>query len=125
MKHLRRRIIIRQYDYTDMVKRAIPTWYHTSSFEPITLKELEQEYLLALLSEKKSQMLLAPSRYCPPNEQYYQYPQSYLWQMQNFLYDKNYVKWFSEYDEDGYMWIQARKNTPKTLLGWATFEYDY
>lgn len=124
MKHLCRRIIIRQHDYTNMVKRAIPTLYHTSSFEPITLKELEQEYILSLLSEKKSQMLLVPNQY-KGDEKYYQYPQSYLWQMQNRLYNKSYVDWFSEYDKDGYMWIQSRKNTPKTLLGWATFEYDY
>ena len=124
MKHLKRRIIIRQYDYTQMVNRAVPALYDRSSFEPITLKELEQEYIMTILSEKKSQMLLTPSRY-KGDEQYYQYPQSYLWQMQNYLYSKNYVNWFSDYDEDGYMWIQSRKNTPRTLLGWGTFERDY
>jgi hypothetical protein len=45
--------------------------------------------------------------------------------MQNYLYDKNYVDWFSKYDDDGYMYIQSKRNAPESILGWATVEYDY
>lgn len=124
MKTLRRRIIIRQYDYDKMVKNAIPKLYHNANFTPITLKELEQEHLMMVLSEKKSQKFLVPSDH-RIDDKYYEHPRSYLWQMQNVLYDRNYVDWFSDYDEDGYMWVQAKKNTPRTLLGWGEFEYNY
>ena len=124
MKQLRRRIIIRQYDYLKLVRNTIPGLYHSSSFNPITLKDLEHEHLMMVLSEKRSRMLLVPSNH-RVDPKYYEHPRSYLWQMQNVLYDKKYADWFSEYDEDGYMWIQARANTPSTLLGWGEFEYYY
>jgi carotenoid cleavage dioxygenase-like enzyme len=124
MSVLRRRVIIRQYDYLKLAHEAIPGLYDASSFVPITLKELEQEHLMMVLSEKPSEKLLVPRNY-QSDEKYYEYPQNYLWHMQNRLYDKKYVGWFSEYDEDGYLWIQARKNTPRTLLGWGEFEYYY
>ena len=124
MKTLRRRVIIRQYDYNKLIKEVIPRLYHVASFEPITLKELEHEHLMMVLSDQGRPMLLAPQDH-RVDLKYYEYPRSYLYQMQKMLYDKHYVEWFSEYDKDGYMWIQARKNTPRTMLGWGTFEYYY
>jgi len=123
-KQLRRRVIIREYDYNKVVDRALPSLYHKANFVPITLKELEQEHLLMVLSEHPSQKLPMRRRY-KGDDPCYQYPKNYLWEMQDILYNKSYVDWFSEYDKDGYMWIQARKNTPRTLLGWGTFEYNY
>lgn len=124
VKKLRRRVIIRQYDYLKLAHQAIPGLYDASSFVPITLKELEHEHLMMVLSEKPSTKFLVRSDY-NIDKRDYEYPRNYLWEMQNSLYNKSYVDWFSEYDEDGYMWIQARKNTPKTLLGWGEFEYYY
>ncbi len=130
MKKLKRQIIIRQYDYDKMISRALPSLYHRAEFTPITLTELEQEHLMKVLSDDNPQYRNQRPKGKPRwkdsrDEEYYQYPRNFLWYMQDYLYDKNYVDWFSDYDEDGYMWIQARKNTPRTLLGWGTFEYTY
>jgi hypothetical protein len=117
MKKLRRRVIIRQYDYHKVVKRAVPKLYTECSFVPITLKELEQEHLLKVLANEK-----LPE---PPAWLQLKYPKQYLYAMKDYLYDEHYVDWFSEYDENGYMWIQAKKGGPETMLGWATFEVEY
>jgi len=115
VKHLRRKIIIRQYDFHRIQSRARQV-YDTVSFEPITLKEIEHEHLLRVLNGTKL-----------PEPMYgeYHYPRNYLYAMQNYLYDKSYVDWFSNYDDDGYMYIQTKRNAPESMLGWATFEYDY
>lgn len=115
MKHLRRKIIIRQYDFHRIQSRARQV-YDTVSFESITLKEIEHEHLLRVLNGTKL-----------PEPMYgeYHYPRNYLYAMQNYLYDKSYVDWFSNYDDDGYMYIQTKRNAPESMLGWATFEYDY
>lgn len=116
MKHLRRRVIIRQYDYHRVQNSALKV-YNRTDFEPITLQELEHEHLLKVLSNVDLPV--------PPPYLDLTYPKTYLYRMQNYMYNKEYVNWFSEYDEDGYMWIQAKRNTPASMLGWATFEYDY
>ncbi len=115
MKQLRRRIIIRQYDF-HRIQGGARQLYDSVNFEPITLNEIEQEHLFRVLNGTKL-----------PEPAYgeYHYPRNYLYAMQNYLYDKNYVDWFSKYDEDGYMYIQSRRNAPESMLGWATFEYDY
>ncbi len=115
MKYLRRRILIRQYDFHRIQNRAQQV-YDSVSFEPITLKEIEHEHLFRVLNGTKL-----------PEPMYgeYHYPRNYLYAMQNYLYDKNYVDWFSNYDDDGYMYIQSKRNAPESMLGWATFEYDY
>lgn len=129
MKKLRRRIIIRQYDYQKLAHEAIPGLYDSSTFVPITLKELEQEHLMRVLSETQSAYLNSvPKRkkwVGDDDDTYYKYPRNFLWQMQDYLYDKKYIDWFSEYDEDGYLWIQSKKNAPRTVLGWGEFEYNY
>ena len=119
-KKLVRTVIVRQYDYNKMAKYAVPWLYSYSEFTPITIKELEQQHIMNILSDDKKSNL-----YIDEYKPYYQYPRNFLWEMRNNLYDKKYVDWFSDYDELGYMWIQARKNTPRTLLGWGTFEYNY
>lgn len=125
MKKLRRRCIIRQYDYLKFVQVYVPLYYHTSEFVPITIKDLEHERLLHVLKNNSNDIVRKSSQ----NQKVYtgnlEYPRNYLREMQDYLYNKEYVKWFSDYDEDGYMWIQARSNTPRTVLGWGTFEYDY
>lgn len=117
MKHLRRRVIMRQYDYVKHHGSFVPSYYSASNFVPITLKELEQEYLFKILDGT-----LDAGQFKKIN---FEYPKNYLQAMGDYLYKRDYVNWFSEYDEDGYMWIQARANTPSSILGWAIFELDY
>lgn len=116
MKHLRRRVIIREYDFLKIRSHARKLW-DSVEFEPITLKELEHEHLLKVLAGVSLPKAAAGGEYI--------YPRTYLYEMRNYLYDENYVGWFSKYDEDGYMYIQSKKNAPESMLGWATFEYDY
>ena len=117
MKHLRRRVIMRQYDYVKHHGSFVPSYYSASNFVPITLKELEQEYLLKILNGTIDEERIKKINF--------EYPKNYLQAMSDYLYKQEYIQWFSEYDEDGYMWIQARANTPRSVLGWATFELDY
>ena len=121
MKTVRRQIIIREYDYDRIVQLYIPILYTRASFVPFTLKDLEQERMLQVLSTPEEN--IEQIKYRIPDN--YDYPRSFLWCLKDQLYNDKYPEWFSEYDENGYMWIQARKNTPKSKLGRATFEYDY
>lgn len=124
MKTLRRRSIIRQYDYLKFVQLYIPLYYHRSEFTPITLNELEQERLMHVLKNDNSDIVQRSGQRQTYVEDL-EYPRNYLRAMQDYLYNLNYVKWFSDYDDAGYLWIQARATTPRTVLGWGVFEYDY
>ena len=117
MKHLQRRIIIRQYDYEKIVKQHVPGLYSTATFVPITLDELKKEHTFAILRNNSDRYRL--------ENVHYEYPRNYLQAMDDRLYDKRYVDWFSNYDSDGLMWIQSRQNTPRSVLGWGVFEYNY
>ena len=115
-KYLRRRVIIREYDFLKIYNYSLKL-YDSAEFEPITLKQLEHEHLLKVISGTKLPQPLYHGEY--------HYPKNYLYEMSNFLYDRKYVDWFSKYDADGYMYIQSRPNRPESMLGWATFEYNY
>lgn len=125
MKTLRRRCIIRQYDYLKLTQMYIPLYYHRAEFAPITINDLEQERLLHILKNDNSDIVQRSGKNQPVYVEDLEYPRNYLRAMQDYLYNSEYVNWFSDYDEDGYMWIQARSNTPRTVLGWGVFEYDY
>jgi len=47
-----------------------------------------------------------------------------LYQLRDYLYDKRYYDWRVSIDDQGFICVQARKNTPKTRLGWGVFEKD-
>jgi hypothetical protein len=124
---LRRKVIIREYDYERVRKQAfapltfmgmLDTLYDRSEFKLITRQQLEHENLIKLLKDDKKtglfQNLLKPTTI----------PSLFLFNVKDYLYDQRYIEWHSEYDEDGYIWVQARKNTPRSRLGWAIFEKD-
>lgn len=121
MKHLRRQVIIREYDYKRMVESYIPILYTRSTFTPFTLKDLEQQYFLQVLTEPAG--TTEKKKYEIPEN--YEYPRTFLWYLKDSLYNSKYTDWFSEYDDNGYLWIQARRTTPKSKLGWGVFEFDY
>lgn len=121
MKKLRRQILIREYDYTNLVRKYVPRFYDTATFEPISLTELEREQLFELLKKQDVGSKISTDDLSMDLS----YPRNYLFGMKHRLHNPDYVKWYSHYDSDGHMWIQARKNTPASMLGWATFEYHY
>ena len=47
-----------------------------------------------------------------------------LYNLKDYLYNQKYYEWNVSLDDDGYVCVQARKNTPKTRIGWAVFEKD-
>ena len=51
-------------------------------------------------------------------------PAMLLYQLKDYLYDNRYYDWRVTIDEEGYLCVQSRKNTPKTRLGWGIFEKD-
>ena len=123
MKLVRRRVIIREYDYNKLVKLAIPKYYTTSEFNPLTLQELERDYMFQVLKTGNDRLVKRVNRINSKNPIEFSHPQSVLHYFGNHLYDSNYVKCLTEYDEHGFMWIQSRKNTPRTKLGWGIFEW--
>jgi hypothetical protein len=118
MKHLRRRIIIREYDFC-RIQSSARQLYDDVNFEPVTLKEIEQEHFFKILSGKYQEPKIRNTIF------EYDHPRNFLYEMSDYLYDKKYVDWFSKFDQDGYMYIQSKRNAPESMLGWATFEYDY
>lgn len=121
MKHklLRRRCIIREYDYSKIAREALDIFegqplYDRVSFEPITRDALEKQALLCLLKGQDRWQRFSPTRY----------PIHTLELFKDYLYDTRYLGWTASYDELGCMCIQSRANAPRTQLGWAVFEKD-
>ena len=116
---LRRRCIIREYDYQRVSREALDLFegqplYDRVSFEPISRDSLEKQSLLFLLKGQNSWNRFVPGRY----------PIHTLELFKDHLYDRKYLTWTATYDNEGQMWIQSRVNTPRTRLGWGVFEKD-
>ena len=120
MKPIRRRVLIREYDYQKMITNSYGgivydgmMLYNKSEFEPLTKTRIEQEQTWATLASKR---------------QVWQYAgrgvSHIFYGMKDYLYNPRYMEWKSTWDEDEYLCVQARVNTPKSRIGWATFEYN-
>jgi hypothetical protein len=115
MKLLRRRILMREYDFNKQRTRY-GEYYHRITFIPVTPDELDKLYLIHILKHE-------------PNDKKYYTPKEIhrrmLWRVKDYLYKDTYIQWTQSENEDGFIWIQSKKNAPRTCLGWAVFEYDY
>ncbi len=123
IKVLKRKVIIREYDFERVKTQAfsplsmmgsLETLYDRAEFRPLVREELEKENLVKILKNPDKKNPFKPT----------EIPASLLFNIKDYLYNENYTKWHSEYDSEGYIWIQARKNTPRSRLGWAIFEKD-
>ena len=123
MRTLRRKVIIREYDYERVRSYAFmplrhmglnDTLYDRAEFTPITKTQLEHENLIKILKEVRGENPLRPTTV----------PALFLFNAKDYLYNERYIEWTSEYDDNGYIWIQSKKNAPKTRLGWGIFEKD-
>ncbi len=123
IKVLRRKVIIREYDFERVRAQAfvplktmgIPdTLYDRAEFTPFTKDSINRDYVMKILGDKTKKSLAKPNHY----------PSNWLFDMKDSLYSEKYINYHPEFDEDGYMWVQSRKNTPKSRLGWAVFEKD-
>lgn len=126
VRTLRRRVIIREYDYNKVRDQAfapldcmglIDTLYDRANFTPLNREELEKLKMLDILKGKTGTPLMEA-------ELNLKMPALLLLDLKDYLYNEKYVHWLVTTDEDGYICVQARKNTPKTRIGWAVFEKD-
>ena len=127
LRTLRRKVIIREYDFIKVRDQAfaplarfgIPagmsnTLYDRAEFVPLTKNELEMQNLIHVLKKADNDNPLKPTGI----------PAVFLYNAKDYLYSSKYIDYNPEYDEDGYIWVQARKNTPRSRLGWGIFEKD-
>ncbi len=125
IRTLRRKVIIREYDFNRVRDQAfaplammgsLETLYDRAEFTPISQDSLEKLKVVEILKGKQtklSEVALDLKR-----------PAILVAQLRDYLYNDKYYQWKVTVDEDGYVCVQARKNTPKSRLGWAIFEKD-
>ena len=117
-KVVRRRVIMREYDYRKITKDGTGVLYNhmvlytSSSFEPMTKTSIEQDAMWGVLKNQSG-----------PKFKVSKYPLDIFDDVTAWLYSSNYKTWHKWWDDQGYLLIQARKNTPVSRVGWATFEY--
>jgi hypothetical protein len=122
IRTLRRRVIIREYDYRKVCKEAFApigidvALYDRASFLPLNEDALEKIKLQEILRGKTG----------PLTEINWDLkrPKLLIYQLQDYLYCDRYYNWSITTDEEGYICVQARKNTPKSRIGWGVFEKD-
>jgi hypothetical protein len=120
---LTRRIIIREYDFARVRDQAFSvisgdgSLYDRAEFTPMSNDTLEKLKLVELLKGKRTQLSQAALNL--------EIPALTLYQLKDYLYSEKYCHWRVTIDEDGYLCVQARKNTPKSRIGWGVFEKDY
>ncbi len=125
IRTLRRKVIIREYDFFKVEQQAIgnlgffkiASLYDRAEFTPISQDALERLKMLEILKGKEHSPLIK-------SEWNDNVPAMMLYQLKDYLYNDNYCQWNVTIDEDGYICVQARKNTPKSRIGWAVFEKD-
>lgn len=116
IKKLRRRCIIREYDFNNIIMKKDPNrlLYDSYQFEPFTRVSLDQEAMWHTLKDTKN-----PAQWLIENP-----PRSNIRRLQEYLYDKRYIDWDCWFDHKGYVLIQSRKNAPQSKLGWFTATKD-
>ncbi len=123
---LKRRVIIREYDYKKVEAQVLAplntmglteTLYDRVSFMPLNQEALEKLKVMEILKGKKSSPLLE-------TEYDLTRPASLVYDLKDYLYDERYYTWRVFTDADGYLCVRSRANTPASRLGWATFEKD-
>lgn len=125
IRTLRRKVIIREYDYKKVKQEAlsplstmgiIETLYDRVSFMPLNQEALEKLKILEILKGKRSPISATKWDLTMPA--------LLLCDLRDYLYNDRYYNWRVSTDEDGYLCVQARSNTLKSRLGWAVFEKD-
>ena len=121
---LRRKVIIREYDFHKVKADALSVGFATqyvlydrAEFMPLNQETLEKLKLVEMLKGKANAITKVDSSL--------KNPALLLYNLKDYLYDERYIDWQVSIDEDGYLCVQSRKNTPKTRIGWGVFEKDY
>lgn len=125
IRTLKRKVIIREYDYKKIQTAATTVGiyadnvalYDRVTFTPLTQEALEKLKVIEILKGKKHSPLIAA-------EWNNDVPRMILFQLKDYLYNERYVDWQVTVDSEGYLCVQARKNTPRGRIGWGIFEKD-
>lgn len=124
LRTLRRKVIIREYDFNKVAEYATETHYDGHalydrvSFLPLNEENLEKLKVVEILKGKSG-----PLTQIDPEKDFSR-PRLLLYHLKDYLYSDKYVEWKITVDSDGYICVQSRKNTPRTRLGWGIFEKD-
>lgn len=117
IKILRRKVIIREYDFDDVkVKAQRMSLYDRMSFVPLNQDNLEKLKLQEILRGKTGPLTTVDLDL--------KMPAVLVAQLKDYLYNNQYYHWKISVDDEGYLCVQSRKNTPITRLGWGIFEKD-
>jgi hypothetical protein len=124
MRTLRRKVIIREYDFIKVRDQALGTGlidndgalYDRVSWTPINKDTLEKLKLVEILRGKTGPITQIDLDL--------KTPAILVAQLRDYLYNEKYYRWKVSIDDEGYVCIQSRKNTPNTRLGWGVFEKD-
>ena len=120
---LRRKVIIREYDFKKVADNATGSYYDGQSlydrvsFTPLNEENLEKLRVVEILKGKKHTPLIE-------SEWNNNIPAMMLYHLRDYLYNDQYYNWNVTIDDEGFICVQARKNTPKTRIGWGVFEKD-
>lgn len=118
IKLLRRRCVIREYDFNRVRGEALAifeghTLYDRAEFTALSRDTMQQEYLMSVLKGKDFEPFKDVK-----------YPTSLMYGLRDYLYNQRYFAWNTWFDTEGQLWIQPRKNIRPSRLGWAVFEKD-
>ena len=122
VRTLRRKVIIREYDFERVKGEAFaPTGIHTlydrAEFVPLNQEAIEKLKVVDILKGKNHTPILETKWNT-------KIPGLLLRDLKDYLYDERYAMWRVTIDLDGYLCVQARKNTPLSRIGWGVFEKD-
>lgn len=118
MKTLKRTVIIRERDLTDLMYKTIRKGlFDRIDVEPLTYQEIQNDILLDVLKNgptRRSTHSVLPDVY------------ETLMYVEGNLYNKKYLDWFLTMDfPAGQIYVQSRTNQPRDPLHRVTFEKDY
>jgi hypothetical protein len=117
IKVLRRKVIIREHDFNKVEAKArYMSLYDRMSFTPLNQDSLEKLKLQEILRGKTGPLAAIDIDL--------KMPAILVAQLKDYLYDEKYYHWAISIDDEGYLCVQSRKNTPLTRLGWGIFEKD-
>jgi hypothetical protein len=117
---LRRRVLIRETDFPTLRRNALrpnhplSPLYDTAVFTPVNTTELANAYLMNLLKGEQ-----------PGPEKYYDTLKKYLHVQSHSLYNPNYLEYKIFDDSSGQIYLQYRKDSKPSKLGWGVLEKWY
>ncbi len=125
IRTLKRKVIIREYDFNKVRDQAfaplaymgiLDSLYDRASFLPLNQDNLEKLKVEEILRGKTALLKSV--------DWDLKMPAVLVAQLKDYLYNSQYYHWKITVDDEGYLCVQARKNTPKSRLGWGIFEKD-